>query len=158
MQEATGRFMTQKSALESKALASQEEERPGWRDWMDGGEHYLVGLMRAVAAGEPGLGLSKANMGMILWTIFGADSVEEFIAKYILAPIPFKNAAEAEEGCLETFCSLFLNMAFYLQCAIDTAKAARDAGLDIGVAIRDLDARVEEARLQGRYTAFLLDT
>jgi hypothetical protein len=113
MREATPSFMIQKTALESKALAPQEEERPGWHDLMDGGECYLLRLMGAVAAGEPDPGLSKGNMAMILRALFGTDTVAEFIAQKILAPEPhpYKNAEEAEDGYLETFCSLFLNMA-----------------------------------------------
>jgi hypothetical protein len=64
----------------------------------------------------------------------------------------------SEWARVETLEELFVELARYLLCAIDTGAAARKAGLDIGIALRDFNARLTEAASQGEYRSFLATT
>jgi hypothetical protein len=122
--------MNQKSTLEAKALGSQKDEDK---------QRVVVIDMRAVAAGQPSPYRGDKNVAMILMAMFGVGSVREFVDLVL---------SDAEDG-VENPGSMYLefllldsqSLARRLHRAINAAIAARKAGFDIDIALRDLDTR-----------------
>jgi hypothetical protein len=160
MRQATAAFMSNKTTLESKALAyrDQEKKRAPAPQWSNGtpGDSWLVRLLGAFEKGQPDPGLNDNTMAVLLRAIIGMDTVEHFIELIFDYGKQFGKTDEEAADFFLTGILLFCDeFPLYLEAATETALAAREAGLDVNVALRDFEARRAEAISQDRYWPFL---